>query len=163
MTTLSESSEGTGLFDCLTVRSPRALVAADGFACHILWPSGEIGIVVYFLSRASTKRNQGLLQRGVPKARTRGSFRISHVGVSRFEQFVRSDIFHYLATGPQFVHAACNGSPADDLKFQHSVSQEPTKLLGLPGPNSMCFILAIQPRPICHCDGCCSTTASSTS
>ena len=93
------------------------------------------------LSRASTKRNQGLLQRGVPKARTRGSFRISHVGVSRFEQFVRSDIFHYLATGPQFVHAACNGSPADDLKFQHSVSQEPTKLLGLPGPNSMCFIL----------------------
>lgn len=52
------------------------------------------------LSRA---RNQGLLQRGVPKARTRGSFRISHVGVSRFEQFVRSDIFHYLATGPQSV------------------------------------------------------------
>ena len=49
MTTLSESSEGTGLFDCLAVRSPRALVAADGFACHILWPSGEIGIVVYFL------------------------------------------------------------------------------------------------------------------
>ncbi|CAL1149327.1 unnamed protein product [Cladocopium goreaui] len=64
MTTLSESSEGTGLFDCLTVRSPR------------------------------------LLQRGVPKARTRGSFRISHVGVSRFEQFVRSDIFHYLANMP---------------------------------------------------------------
>eukprot|EP00435_Cladocopium_sp_Y103_P060403 s282_g22.t1 len=65
MTTLSDSgSEGTGLCDCLTVRSPR------------------------------------LLQRGVPKARTRGSFRISHVGVSRFEQFVRSDIFHYLANMP---------------------------------------------------------------
>lgn len=47
-----------------------------------------------------TLRSPRLLQRGVPKARTRGNFRVSHVGVSRFEQFVRSDIFHYLVNMP---------------------------------------------------------------
>ena len=79
-----------------------------------------------------------MLQRGVPKARTRGSFRISHVGVSRFEQFVRSDIFHYLATGPQFVmqYATVHLRIISNFStFQHSVYQEPTKLLGLLGPN----------------------------
>lgn len=77
---MSESGSDT-LCDCLSVRSPRGLASM---------PRSHGGVKL------------GLLQRGVPRARTRGAFRVHHTAVSRFEQFVRSDIFHYLVPRPVF-------------------------------------------------------------
>ncbi|CAJ1389177.1 unnamed protein product [Effrenium voratum] len=46
------------------------------------------------------ERSPRLLQRGMPRSRTRAAFRIKHCGLSGCEQFVRSDVFHYMANMP---------------------------------------------------------------
>ncbi|CAK9089411.1 unnamed protein product [Durusdinium trenchii] len=52
------------------------------------------------LCECLTVRSPRLLRRGIPRSRARGSFRVGQVGVSSFEQFVRSDVFHYMANMP---------------------------------------------------------------
>eukprot|EP00439_Symbiodinium_sp_Y106_P086857 s122_g36.t1 len=47
-----------------------------------------------------TPRSPRLLRRGLPSSRTRGFFHVRYGGIGRFEEFIRTDLFHYLANMP---------------------------------------------------------------